>query len=501
MMKILHAQEMRFIVALANDLREKHGIFRDFDIFNTDLLPGLVRGQVAFSKVLHAYKQLTPAIHRNMFLRDVDTDAWSYALRRLPENIMSIFAVVLSKHLMDVLRSDESTESAMGNIYSKFAPGHAVATRDRRRTSWQVAPGKLFVLMRGDTDVLDFITCLCLHTVELQKLRALLKPAHRVVAVVKKAVDEKTTNKDNADAIEKQALMDLQTLTGASFESLSLLWSGQVCETLMQVLVHHGDYSVFVAPNIGTPGDCICMYGLNFESCLCEPNIYIYIRSKGTCLYIRPIGTCLYIYLCRVCIYRYSVKSFQNYRLFTSAPPSHLFPRFLFFTFCVLDDRRVSEREHWISRVRDHVVELIGDLEDPSLPPLVVDIVSSNTHSVLNILSPYLHSHRSEIMAWGKEHTPEILAAPFRFEMDRLYAIAMDYFNANPHAAAERVALERDYGIVSVVEQEFTGITVQLINLNLLRSKDKVQAMDDGLERTSINEEQLASHRHLIVNM
>ncbi len=109
----------------------------------------------------------------------MQTIAWDYALRRLPTDITSVFAVVISKRMIDVLLNDGEAYGER-QTYNKFAPGHAVVTRDRRRSSWELSPGKLFILMRGEVDILDFVSCLCLHTVELQKLRAVLKPAVRV---------------------------------------------------------------------------------------------------------------------------------------------------------------------------------------------------------------------------------------------------------------------------------------------------------------------------------
>ena len=76
------------------------------------------------------------------------------------------------------------------------------------------------------------------------------------------------------------------------------------------------------------------------------------------------------------------------------------------------DDRGASEREQWMARIRSNLAPLIGDIDDPQLGPLTVDIMSSNTHSVVNLLSPYLHSHRDEILEWGKEHCKEVPDLP-----------------------------------------------------------------------------------------
>jgi hypothetical protein len=424
---------MKFIVALATDLREKHGIFRDFEVFHTDLLPGLVRGQVAFQKVLHAYKLLNPAIHRNLYSPNIDVDAWFYALRRLPVNITSVFAIVLGKRLLDVLQDGESTNGARQTC-SRFAPGHAVTTPDRRRTSWEVAPGKLFVLMRGDVDQLDFISCLCLHTVELLKMRALLKPVSRVVPIVRRAVDAKKEGTP-AGEVDARMLAEIEAATGHSISDVQRLWPGRVAETLTDILVHHGDYSIFVATNLGSS------FLPSFFSS----------RSCGMFL------------MCNIA-----------------------------------DDRGVTERERWMARVRANAVSMVGSLDDPALPPLTVDIISSNTHSVISLLSPYIHRHRADILSWGATHSPDTVAAPFRFDMDRLYALCGGFFAAHPAQAAEKTEEERVHGIVTLEEQEFTGITVQLIDIGLLRRSGGAHLVDD---RLSMQPDPGDGHRHLLVNM
>ncbi len=71
-MELLRSGEARFIVALAADMREKLGLFHDFDMFVSDLMPGLIRGQIAFQRVLAAYRLLNPAIHKMMLQKQID---------------------------------------------------------------------------------------------------------------------------------------------------------------------------------------------------------------------------------------------------------------------------------------------------------------------------------------------------------------------------------------------------------------------------------------------
>jgi len=47
--------------------------------------------------------------------------------------------------------------------------------------------------------------------------------------------------------------------------------------------------------------------------------------------------------------------------------------------------------------------------KDYNTEDLIVDIISSNTHSVVNLVSPWVHKRKEEITEWGKKNHPEIV--------------------------------------------------------------------------------------------
>lgn len=119
--------------------------------------------------------------------------------------------------------------------------------------------------------------------------------------------------------------------------------------------------------------------------------------------------------------------------------------------------------ELWTQQIRVAAEQLMGPLED-----LEVDIVSSNTHSVVNCLSPYLHEHREDILAWGQEHLSELASAHFHNDTDRLYAMSYHYFKAHPEEAKARRQDDAKRGMMTLTHTEFTGLQVDLIDLSKL---------------------------------
>lgn len=95
-----------------------------------------------------------------------------------------------------------------------------------------------------------------------------------------------------------------------------------------------------------------------------------------------------------------------------------------------------------------------------------VHIVSSNTHSVGNCLSSWYSVHGDEMRAWAESTSHPLLGSSWLNEYDFLYAIARDYFTANPAAAEAAALAEVEQGIHRLRETASTGIQVQLIDMD-----------------------------------
>lgn len=84
----------------------------------------------------------------------LDTDAWSYALARLPENILDTYIYLISTSLPDLFSHPNLT--------------HAVKSTLRARGVFNLHRGKSLIVLRDlETDLLDFCANLCIHLVEV----------------------------------------------------------------------------------------------------------------------------------------------------------------------------------------------------------------------------------------------------------------------------------------------------------------------------------------------
>jgi hypothetical protein len=139
-----------------------------------------------------------------------------------------------------------------------------------------------------------------------------------------------------------------------------------------------------------------------------------------------------------------------------------------------------AKGERWTRQVADATAQLLG-IDPHALPEdFDVHVISSNTHSVTNCLSPWLAAHGEAIVAWGAEHERELHDAPWVDPRDRVVALARPYLAAHPGAEAERAALD-GVGSRHLEHAAFTGIEVQLFDLSTFGDR----AYETGLPSAS----------------
>jgi CRP-like cAMP-binding protein len=126
----------------------------------------------------------------------------------------------------------------------------------------------------------------------------------------------------------------------------------------------------------------------------------------------------------------------------------------------VARDYNLSASDRWVSEIQRCAAQLV-DLDSDELE---VHIISSNTHSVANCLSPYLGKRAEEIARWGREHRPELCDGSWPNQRDLLYVLAREYESEMPGARQERTAEERACGHFRLSHTAFTGISVDLID-------------------------------------
>lgn len=87
-----------------------------------------------------------------------------------------------------------------------------------------------------------------------------------------------------------------------------------------------------------------------------------------------------------------------------------------------------------------------------------IHLMSSNTHSTVNLLSPFARKYAAEILAHGE--TPEGVAPD-----NRIYYLLKKWLEAHPEHLAEQQAMHAECGIYTLSDLDRVGVTAQLIDL------------------------------------
>lgn len=410
----LLSESRPFAQAFGAKLREGLGLFDAFDRFSQEVATGIDSGHIEIRRLSEFYKALKPALHGGVDDESaIDWEALSYAVRRLPDNLCRTFVFLLTDNLPTVYASPELLFPA-------------VSAEARHRFIYEMMPGKDMVLVRnGLSDLVDFLTCLCLFSVEARKIRyrlnhpSLLRSLSRFEEeaewVEPMAEEEAAPPPETAmatdiayedeylgqsrpavDPVERErnmALLERLPFSAEERAELEKIWPGQAAEVVRAIVFHRQAYSVDIRKQVN-----------NFNS-------------------------------------------------------------------------RLSEL--WASEVGAAAGALMGTRPSDFPEDWEVHIVSSNTHSVSNCLNPWFVAHAQDVLAWAEG---EGLRTPgWRESLDEVYHLARAYFMAFPIKRQEANEAERHAGILRLPETVTTGIQVQLVDAD---AACRVLA-DPGIRRSS----------------
>ncbi|HET7839375.1 MAG TPA: cyclic nucleotide-binding domain-containing protein [Rectinemataceae bacterium] len=226
----LLASSRSFAQGLGTKLREGYGIFEAFDRFNSEIAQAVADGHVEVRRIVELYKQLEPALHP--LASDearIDWAALTYAVRRLPQNLTRSFVFLLTDNLPTVYASPE--------LLFPFVP-----TESRHRFVYEMMSGKDMVLVRdGLSDLVDFITCLCVFAVEAKKIRYRLNHPDLILAL------EGAKGRDGSRA---EALLERLPFDEEERAELRRLWPTETATRIREIVFHRQAFSLDIRKQV-----------------------------------------------------------------------------------------------------------------------------------------------------------------------------------------------------------------------------------------------------------
>ncbi|PWV01759.1 hypothetical protein C3747_193g39 [Trypanosoma cruzi] len=374
--------------------------------------------------ILDRYTKIENVIHTKLKSNTIDTAAWSYALNRLPENVTTTFCfnLVLALPPFVATRMREEAKKADVRHFLKFGKNKSttnrtaityIRTKERRRCTWHLGmEGKTLVLLRdGYTDLLDFLSMLCVHIIESNKLRGRVQGLVHPPAI--DILDEYLNNReaDESAGVVRDKALELERiqevlknlpLTKEEQKGLLDLWQTDCLVKIYEVMMHREEFNVRVDPGVSR---------------------------------------------------KFQTNPFVEWALNLRA--------------CIM--QKMGLNSHWV-------------------PPddLCIDIVSSNTHCIKNLLSSFHRKHRQAIEEYARRDKRLGPLESWHVEEDAFYASTTGLLST------ERTDLMDDYakaleesGIMVLVDTAMTGLQVDIIPVHALNFETIDTVLQESLKRIS----------------
>lgn len=214
-------QDTVFSLNIARNLIINHNILGRLNNFKTLIRESRAIGLIDLERLVSRYKKFHSCLHPDCNSATLDCVAWLYSIRRLPANITSTFIFFISTKTPDMLSHP--------NI------AMPIKTFARPRSIFQIMDGKCVVIMRDlETDLFDFLSNLCIHIVESQKLQQKLNSPLILADLLKYRNDQRLT----------EILLKRSGLTEEEVKGLSKIWSANLGEELSNILLHVNDFNI-----------------------------------------------------------------------------------------------------------------------------------------------------------------------------------------------------------------------------------------------------------------
>ncbi|MFY9222263.1 MAG: hypothetical protein WAQ98_06330 [Blastocatellia bacterium] len=120
----------------------------------------------------------------------------------------------------------------------------------------------------------------------------------------------------------------------------------------------------------------------------------------------------------------------------------------------------------WCQRIADFVSQVSGSEQSP------IHIISSNTHSTVNVLSGYARLYQDKVLAWGREQSTDKGSLDLIerhvdtiHHTNLIYYLMKGYLRTQPEIRAAKQAYDESLGITVLPDIFMVGIDCQVIDL------------------------------------
>jgi hypothetical protein len=222
----------KFCTFIARSIIHKDKILDDLLKFKNFVIEKIDHGNIEINKMVEMYKKTNPCLHPKMSSQEIDYSAWFYSLNRLPQNVLDTFVFVLLNKPPKVLFSKDQ-------LADNYIP--RIITKGRNRDVFKFLNGKGVIVVREmETDILDFVSNMCINVIEAKKLVFYLNTP--------KILGSLFENKDNFEkSVEILENATKSKLNHSEKENLRKFFGDNIGEKLINMCLHYQDYSITIS--------------------------------------------------------------------------------------------------------------------------------------------------------------------------------------------------------------------------------------------------------------
>jgi hypothetical protein len=219
----------KFCTFISRNIIYKDKILDDLTKIKNFIFNSTDDGVVDMEKLLSLYKKINPCLHTRATSPEFDISSWTYALNRLPITVIDTFVFVL-------LNKPPKIISARQDIADVLIP--KVKTTARNRDVFKYLQGKNLVVVREmETDILDFLSNMCIHIIESRKIRTVINSPITIGRLF-------DTRGDFEKTFEIFKTVTKPEVSNVHKESLKKVFGDDFADKLISLCLHYQDYSI-----------------------------------------------------------------------------------------------------------------------------------------------------------------------------------------------------------------------------------------------------------------
>ena len=221
----------KYSMYLSRSIIYKDKTLDNLNSLKTYILSSINKGPLNLKDLTSKYLKINSCLHPKCTDVELDVNAWSYALNRLPTNIFETLSVVLINVAPKILICREDVHENL------LKP---IKTKARMRDTFKYLEGKNVIFVRElETDVLDFIANMCIHIVECWKVRKHISSPH----IIELLYDCGENFEKSMNVIKQETVLNISS---SDEEVLKKTFGGTFPRKLINTMLHYQDYSITI---------------------------------------------------------------------------------------------------------------------------------------------------------------------------------------------------------------------------------------------------------------